>query len=303
MNDSGATRGICPNCATEADGAFCAACGQQQGHELPTLWGWFRETLDELFFVNGRVPRTVRLLFWPPGALTEAWWNGRRARYVSPLRLYLLAAVPFFFIATGAVRRDDLQVGFFGTIVLGTFLTAEEVVGDQPNTGMQPLAADERDDPEARARWRAEFERRRIENRLELEAQERRASAGLQRVADLVPIGVGVFMIPLLALMLRAGQTRERKLVAHLVASLHTHTVTFTWTGVGWLFGHPALVGAAGTALYLTGARRRLSGVSMPRALLYGFGIPLVYAAAFLTLYTTLVFAIGTLFADLLFQA
>ncbi|MEQ9401619.1 MAG: DUF3667 domain-containing protein [Longimicrobiales bacterium] len=47
--------------------------------------------MDELFFVDGKMPRTFRALA-RPGLLTAEWLAGRRHQYVRPFRLYLAAA-------------------------------------------------------------------------------------------------------------------------------------------------------------------------------------------------------------------
>lgn len=40
----------------------------------------------------------IKSLAWPPGELTLEWSRGRRAHFVSPVRLYLAAAVVFFLV-------------------------------------------------------------------------------------------------------------------------------------------------------------------------------------------------------------
>ena len=49
-----------------------------------------------MLLVEGRLPQTLATLAIP-GKLTQEWLGGRRSRFVSPLRLYLLTAIPFFF--------------------------------------------------------------------------------------------------------------------------------------------------------------------------------------------------------------
>ena len=96
MEDVNETR-QCPNCGVAGAARFCSACGQERGNLFPSIGSWFRELLSESFAIEGKLPRTVRALVWPPGQLTREWYDGRRARYVSPLRLYLSAGLLFFF--------------------------------------------------------------------------------------------------------------------------------------------------------------------------------------------------------------
>ena len=52
---------------------------------------WLAEALDELFFLGGKVPRTLKALISSPGLLMVEWEAGRRAKYLRPLRLFLFA--------------------------------------------------------------------------------------------------------------------------------------------------------------------------------------------------------------------
>jgi uncharacterized membrane protein len=58
------------------------------------------EAVHELTHLDGKIFQTVRLLLFKPGALTLEWIRGRRARYVNPLRLYLICSLLFFAVAS-----------------------------------------------------------------------------------------------------------------------------------------------------------------------------------------------------------
>lgn len=66
---------------------------------LPMLW----ELIREAFEVDARVPRTLWLLFFVPGRLSAEFSHNRRARYSSPIRLYLFASFVFFLVLSLAV--------------------------------------------------------------------------------------------------------------------------------------------------------------------------------------------------------
>lgn len=85
----------CPNCGAEVAGRYCHACGQDL-RDLPTLRGFLAGAVDDLFSVDGRVWRTLRRLLANPGALSADYLAGRRARYLPPLRLYLVVSVIYF---------------------------------------------------------------------------------------------------------------------------------------------------------------------------------------------------------------
>jgi hypothetical protein len=91
----------CLNCGAELRGRFCAQCGQRVIPPYPTLREMAADAWHEFSGWDGRFVRTVRRLLHP-GVLTIDVLEGRRARYVSPLRLYLLASL-IYFLAAAAV--------------------------------------------------------------------------------------------------------------------------------------------------------------------------------------------------------
>lgn len=90
------SRGRCHNCEAPLHGPFCSACGQRDRDPGRPLWAIIREFLVETFVLDGRLATTLRALFTRPGLLTAEFRHGRRARYTSPLRLYLAMSVLAF---------------------------------------------------------------------------------------------------------------------------------------------------------------------------------------------------------------
>lgn len=68
------------------------------------------ELAEELFSVDGRIYRSVWLLFARPGFLTREMFADRRAAHVSPLRLYLFFSVLFF--AAFALAPNLLRISY-----------------------------------------------------------------------------------------------------------------------------------------------------------------------------------------------
>ena len=181
----------CPNCGATAPDRFCPTCGQRQADDLvPTLGEWIAETADELLLVEARLPRTIRALFWPPGHLTREWRRGRRASYVTPLRLYLLAAVPFFLGVSVIGSEPRGGMGFFETLMTVGYANAvADIASYEP---LQPLPPELTGDSVARARWQAEFEESRREYGDRAAAQDQRIREGLDRFFELLPVVVGL---------------------------------------------------------------------------------------------------------------
>jgi hypothetical protein len=80
----------CTNCSHDVVGVYCARCGEKQpGHHDLTLGHFLHELFHELAHVDSKVFRTLRDLLARPGELTAAYFEGRKQRYIAPLRLFL----------------------------------------------------------------------------------------------------------------------------------------------------------------------------------------------------------------------
>ena len=91
----GETHARCLNCATPLVGAHCHACGQA-AHVHRTLGAIGHEIAHGVFHFEGKIWRTLPLLLWRPGELTRRYVHGERARFVSPLALFLFCVFATF---------------------------------------------------------------------------------------------------------------------------------------------------------------------------------------------------------------
>ena len=86
----------CLNCGAVLAGTWCARCGQRAVALRPTVHELLHEAFHELAHFDGKIIRTAKLLLFKPGELTREFLDGKRARSVSPIRLYLLCSLLFF---------------------------------------------------------------------------------------------------------------------------------------------------------------------------------------------------------------
>ena len=96
----------CLNCGETLHGAFCAACGQRSVPANPTVSELAGDAWQELSGYDGRIAATFRGLLHP-GKLTIEYVQGRRARYLPPVRLYLIASVVYFIAAAAAPESQS----------------------------------------------------------------------------------------------------------------------------------------------------------------------------------------------------
>lgn len=88
----------CPNCGDATPGNFCRNCGQARRDMHVSLLEIVRDFLEDQLALSARLPRTLVGLLFRPGYLTREYLSGRIARYLAPLRLYLMASVAFFLV-------------------------------------------------------------------------------------------------------------------------------------------------------------------------------------------------------------
>lgn len=92
---------VCPSCGSARTALFCADCGERVlcGHDFNLSHFLIQELPHEAFHMDGKLPRTLKLLFRHPGYLPAQYVAGRRVRFVNPLRLYLVAFLVYAFVA------------------------------------------------------------------------------------------------------------------------------------------------------------------------------------------------------------
>lgn len=89
----------CANCGAALTGPYCHQCGQM-AHLHRTLGGIGHEILHGVFHFEGKIWRTLPLLILKPGELTRRYIHGERARFVSPMALFLFSVFLMFAIVS-----------------------------------------------------------------------------------------------------------------------------------------------------------------------------------------------------------
>ena len=100
--------GVCLNCGTALVGDYCHACGQSE-HVHRSLASIGHDLLHGVFHFEGKIYRTLPMLVLHPGALTRRYIAGERARFVSPLALFLFSV--FLLFAVINISTGDVTIG------------------------------------------------------------------------------------------------------------------------------------------------------------------------------------------------
>ena len=100
----------CLNCGADLSGPFCHQCGQH-AHVHRTLSSFFHDFLHGVLHFEGKIWRTLPMLAWRPGELTRRYIDGQRARFVSPIALFLFCVFLTFAVMglTGALQAPHLN--------------------------------------------------------------------------------------------------------------------------------------------------------------------------------------------------
>jgi hypothetical protein len=240
----------CLNCDAELRGDYCSACGQRAQDPDPTLRELLSEAWDAFVSVDGKLLSSLKLLLTRPGELTVEHLRGRRARYMPPLKLYLICSLAYFLIssltpATGpAVVRISLDDPRSATGTSGADTSRRRAPSARRDSAARAILARHG----VSVMGALDSTTRAAADSLELLEEARkipvprwvqqRLARGAQHVirdnknfsndiAAQVPRMMFV-MMPVFALLLAlAYRSRRRRYPLHLIVSLHLHAFFF----------------------------------------------------------------------------
>jgi len=105
----------CENCGAPLTGHYCAQCGQAAVDYRRSFRHVIADVLESFLNWDSKFFATIALLIFKPWRLTNEFLAGKRVRYVSPLRLYLLASILFFFAVNYGARDLRFEPGKLGS--------------------------------------------------------------------------------------------------------------------------------------------------------------------------------------------
>ena len=211
----------CANCGAELRGEFCCECGQRAREFRLSFARFVGELAAEIFDSDSRLWRTLGPLALRPGFLSREYLDGRRVRYLPPLRLYLVASLLFFVLD-----------GFLGAAIrISTDpVTDEPVAGSDSKVGQSGSAAEGVVPGLLRSR---------------LQAMDSASFAAAFR--ERAPTAV-FLTVPLFALITRLlWRGSQRWYTEHLIFALHLFAMVYLALSAG------ILIGAAGRQYALLG--------------------------------------------------
>jgi hypothetical protein len=271
----------CLNCGAPAPGKFCPECGQATAREPRTVAAFFDGLIAQYIAREGQLWQTLSKLFFAPGALTVEYIAGRRARYLRPLQLYLIASVIVF----GAVQFFGLNLGLrlYGDqgvhLLRSSRLSADEGHGYVLRMTPVQIILDHFDTPSVR--------------RFGAMSPEERFTFLRARRAQYVSYFV-LFLVPIYALTLGLFyRNRRRRYAEHLIFGLHCQSFLLFMLLIEAKL--PAILADAlsyWVIAYFTIALKRVYGGTWVETLGRGTAILTLYFAIFFVANLLLVFAL-----------
>lgn len=243
-----------------------------------------RDAIDDQFSINSALPRTLWALVLRPGLLTAEYLAGRIARYIPPVRLYLVASVVFFLAlslswflrpeaGTGDVEVTGLEEGQVLDVRVrddGNYLGVETDTETAPDTVIVWLnLGHDRINERAAARIRE----------LGGVSPEQIGRAIATAAIGRAPAGMFV-LLPVFALLLKLAYGGSgRFYVEHFIFALHTHAFAFLLLTVSLPVADTPVQGFAllWIAAYSFFAMRRVYGGRFLGTLARFVGLSLAY--------------------------
>jgi len=271
----------CRNCgALPPEGAhYCPVCGQEMALHPPTFAEFVHEFIGHYIALEGALWRTLGLLLFKPGRLTREYLEGRRRKYVFPLRLYLTISFVFFIVAKLLVSPD-----------------VKPVAGAQPPASIKLPHVNDCGTP---GYGDCTFIDRWLIDRAEAARRNPRAFAQNldAKAVALAPYAMFLLLPVFAGIMQLVWRSRRMTYGEHFVFSLHLHSFWFLD-----LMASNVLLGSLGDVLvllvpvYAIVAMRNVYGGSWLAAIARGIaGLALYGVALAATLAITLIIVISSL--------
>jgi hypothetical protein len=99
----------CANCGAAVTGHYCGQCGQK-AHVHRSLAAILHDIMHGVLHLDGKLWNTLPLLAFKPGELTRRFIAGERAKFVSPMAMFLFSVFAMFavFQAVGISAPTEL---------------------------------------------------------------------------------------------------------------------------------------------------------------------------------------------------
>jgi hypothetical protein len=220
----------CENCGAAVAEKYCGVCGQRVEPPVHSLRHFAQVAAEDLTHADSRLWRTLGALLFKPGYLTREFLHGRRARYLPPVRLYLVLSVVFFLWASATHSKLALEISVPDRGPPTATVTPLEDTKDNPLNARPGESAEQRAErvchnAEYRGPWR-EFMLTRAHQAC-LRAVADNGQAVREAFLHNLPRALFVFLPVLAGAMMLLYWRPRHYYVEHLLLLLHNHAFVF----------------------------------------------------------------------------
>ena len=101
----------CLNCGFVVEERYCSRCGQENADPRESIGHLIGHFLGDITHFDSKIFITIKDLVWRPGFLTREYAEGRRVRYLNPIRMYVFISAIFFvaLFAGGEGSEDHIK--------------------------------------------------------------------------------------------------------------------------------------------------------------------------------------------------
>jgi hypothetical protein len=91
------TQNDCLNCGAEVSSKYCPECGQLNREPRFNMKDLIGDFIHDFTHFDSKFFRTTLFLITKPGFLTKEFIDGKRLKYLNPIRMYVFTSAIFFF--------------------------------------------------------------------------------------------------------------------------------------------------------------------------------------------------------------
>lgn len=128
----------CFNCETPLNNRenYCPSCGQENHHKQASVVILIRDFLGDSLSFDSKLFKSLAPLVLQPGVMTEDYLNGKRQKFVPPIRLFLFLSFIYFGLSLLLFQEWTGSVTLNGEVATGK---AAEEFGEAMRNNMNLL--------------------------------------------------------------------------------------------------------------------------------------------------------------------
>ncbi len=97
----------CLNCGHNVEEQYCTHCGQENIEIREDAWHMITHAIADYFHFDSKFFGTMKPLMVQPGYLSKLYVEGKRVRFIHPIRLYIFISIVFFIVTLSEKKSHN----------------------------------------------------------------------------------------------------------------------------------------------------------------------------------------------------